>query len=176
MLGVAFLAVNAGIAACGSTSGATAASTQTQVTNVTTRTITSSTPTAPGSGAPVATAAPGPVRLILGQSQFHPGDLVTVTIENGLAHAISATDHHSNCSLIQLEKLVNGAWQPLGKCNAQTPTRVVDLVAGSVTQQQVGMPAGADAAGTYRMMLTYGASGAPASDAGPAYSSTFNVG
>ena len=176
--GVAILAVavTTGMVACGGSSGDAAAPDGTQVTSVSTRTITSSMPTAnPAGGTPPSTAAPGPVRLVLGKTQYHPGDLATVTIENGLSHVISTTDHHSSCSLLQLEKLVNGAWQPIGKCNTQTPTRIVELAAGSATQQQVGMPTGTGVAGTYRMMLTYGAGGAPASDAGPAYSSTFTV-
>jgi hypothetical protein len=174
VFGGALLAVAAGLAACGSYSGTSGGS---QVTSVTTRTITSGTPTAnPASSQTPATATPGAVRLVLRQTHFKPGDIVTVNIENGLARTISTTDHHSSCTLIQLEKLVNGSWQSSGTCHLMTPTRVVDLAAGSVTPQKVGLPTEKDAAGTYRMMLMYGVSGQSAgSSAGPAYSATFTV-
>lgn len=166
VLECALLVVTLGLAACGVSTSTLGESSGTQVT---TQTVILSTPTS--------TAGSGSVRLVLGQAQFHPGDRVTVTIENGLAHAISATDHHSSCTLIQLEKLVNGNWKPAGICRLMTPTRVVDLPARSVTTQMVGLPTGQDATGTYRMMLMYGVSDQPSSgQGGPAYSVTFTVG
>ena len=161
----ALLAVALGLAACGVPTGALGESSGTQVA---TQTVILGTPTS--------TAGSGSVRLVLGQAQFHPGDRVTVTIENGLAQTISATDHHASCTLIQLDKLVNGSWKPAGICRLMTPTLVVDLPAGSVTPQMVGLPTGQDAGGTYRMMLMYGVSGQSSSgQGGPAYSATFIV-
>lgn len=165
VFGGALLAVALGLAACGVSTGALGQSSGTQVT---TQTVIRSTPTS--------TAGSNSVRLVLGQARYHPGDLVRVTIENGLSHSISATDHHSSCTLIQLEKLVNGSWQPAGICRLMTPTRVVDLPAGSVAPQMVGLPTGQAATGTYRMKLMYGVSSQSSSgQVGPAYSATFTV-
>lgn len=173
-LGVVLLVGCMCTAACGQSTSTTVGSEGTQVVTQTTQTLTEITPIS-GTKTPAATVSPGPVRLILGQSQFHPGDLVTVTVENGLSHGITATDHRSNCTVIQLQRLVDSSWQPVDKCNALTPTKMVEVAAGNSLQQRVGIPTGAEAAGTYRMMLTYGASDQQPNNAGPAYSSTFTV-
>ncbi len=178
---LALLVLSIGVAACGATSGGTVGnngSSETPVTSVTTRTISRTplpTPTSE-SGTPQATVTHGEVRVVLSSTSYAQGELMTVTIENGLAQAISATDHKTSCSLIQLEKLVNGVWQPVGTCRLQTPTRVVDLAAGSVTAQSVGVPGGQNAAGTYRATLSYSVPGGGAmGQSGPAHSQTFAV-
>lgn len=174
VLGVALLVGCMCIAACGQSTGANAGSDGTQVVTQTTQTLSESTPTT-NTQTPAATVSPGPVRLVLGQTQFHPGDLVMVTVENGLSHSITTEDHRSNCTVIQLQKLVDSSWQPVDKCNALTRTRLVEVAAGGSLQQRVGIPTGSDAAGTYRMMLTYGSSDEQPTNSGPVFSSTFVV-
>jgi len=89
---------------------------------------------------------------------------MTVTIENGLSKKIAVTDHHTDCTYVELQQLVNGSWQPVGLCKGLSPIRLVELASGSVTPQRINIPAGA---GTYRVMLKYNTS--------TVFSSTFSV-
>lgn len=129
----------------------------------------------PGGESSTATAAPGAVRLALDKAAYAPGDTVTVTMENGLSVKIVVSDHHTGCTEVQLEKLVQGSWQPAGgACKLLTPVRLITLAPGSVTPRRIGIPTGASAAGTYRVKLVYGAGGA--SQGSVALSATFTVG
>ena len=129
----------------------------------------------PGGGSSIATATPGAVRLMLDKAAYAPSDPVLVTIENGLNMKIVVSDHHTGCTSVQLEKLAQGSWQSAGGvCKLLTPVRLITLAPGSVTPQRIGIPAGASAAGTYRVKLVYGAGGA--SQDGVALSATFSVG
>jgi hypothetical protein len=161
----------AALAACGvtTTTGTTTGTTA----GDTTTTLASATPTALPTAMPTSmdTAAPGGVRLTLDEASYAPGDSVIVTIENGLAKAITVTDHHTNCTFVQLEVQVSGSWRPVGDCKLMTPTRLVELAAGSVTPQKIGIPSSASAAGTYRVALQYGGF----SQGSVVYSVTFTV-
>lgn len=132
----------------------------------------SATPGGPGS---TATATLGAVRLVLDKVAYAPGDPVAVMIENGLSVKIVVSDHHTDCTSVQLEKLVLGSWQSAGGvCKLLTPVRLITLAPGSVTPQRIGAPTGASAAGTYRVKLVYGAGGA--GQGGVALSANFTVG
>jgi hypothetical protein len=122
---------------------------------------------------PTATASeiapPGAVRIVLDQTSYAAGDTARVSIENGLSVKIAVSDHHTDCTYVVLEQFLGGMWQPIGTCKLMTPTRLVELPAGSITPQRIGIPTGPSAAGTYRVELPYGSGG-------PAYSATFTVG
>jgi hypothetical protein len=113
------------------------------------------------------TAAPGVVRLVPDKTSYTAGSSAIVTIENGLGVKIAVTDHHTNCTYVQLEQLSADTWKPVELCKLLTPTRQVDLAPGSVTPQKISIPTGSVAAGTYRVALTYNGSAA--------YSATFTV-
>jgi hypothetical protein len=115
------------------------------------------------------------VRLTLDKSAYAPGDAVMVTIENGLSVQIEVTDHQSYCTYVVLEQQQAGSWQPIGACRLMTATRLVELDPGSVTPQKLTIPTGSNAAGTYRVLLRFGATGGNA-QGGVAYSPTFTVG
>jgi hypothetical protein len=150
----------AAMAACGVTT----------TTGTTPTTLASETPDAMSTS--TGTAAPGGVRLTLDKASYAPGNSVVVTIENGLAKAITVTDHHTNCTFVQLEVQVAGSWRSVGDCRLMTPTRLVELAAGSVTPQKIGIPSSAGTGGTYRVALQYGGF-----SQGPVvYSVTFTVG
>jgi hypothetical protein len=95
------------------------------------------------------------VTLALDKSTYAPGSAAIVTIQNGLSSKIAVTDHHTSCSFVQLEQMVAGVWQPVGKCPLMTPTRLVELAAGSSTPQKIFIPSGSQASGTYRVLLRY---------------------
>lgn len=165
---LAILAPALALAACGvsSTTGTGGASgAETPVASETTQTISDTpTPGATTTAPPAVTAVPGAVTISLDKPQYHAGDLALVMIANGLAQTISATDHHTSCSLVTLEQQVNGAWQPIGLCHLLTPTRLVEIVPGSVTAQKIGI---SGTAGTYRVAFGYGSQ--------TVYSQTFTV-
>jgi hypothetical protein len=109
----------------------------------------------------------GTVTLVLDKTSYAPSSAAIVTISNGLGSQIVVTDHHTNCTYVQLELQVAGQWQPVGECKLMTPTRLVALAAGSVTPQRIVIPSDSAAAGTYRVTLRYNDT--------TAYSSTFAV-
>jgi len=117
-----------------------------------------------GSATPVTS---GKVTLAPDKTSYAPNSAATVTIENGLSSKIVVTDHHTNCTYIQLEQQVAGQWRPVGQCTLKTPSRLVVLAAGSVISQRIVIPSGPAAAGIYRVALTYNNT--------TTYSSTFAV-
>ena len=132
------------------------------------------------SATPRPTSGPGQVTVAVDKTHYAPTDTITVTILNGLATTISTTDHQTNCTVVMLERLVNGAWQPVGACRLMTPTRVVPISPGT-TVQQLGSTAWP--AGTYRVAFRYftepdGESGQATASAqgGLVYSATFTIG
>jgi hypothetical protein len=108
------------------------------------------------------------VVLVLDKTSYAPGATIVVSIKNGLSSRIMVTDHHTNCTYVDLQQQVAGQWQPVGECKLMTPTGMVELAAGSVTPQRIVIPSGAGAAGTHRVALTY-------NDTTTIYSSTFAV-
>ncbi|PWT70471.1 MAG: hypothetical protein C5B60_12080 [Chloroflexi bacterium] len=110
----------------------------------------------------------GEVVLVLDKTSYAPGATIVVTIKNGLSSRIMVTDHHTNCTYVDLQQQVAGRWQPVGECKLMTPTGMVELAAGSITPQRIVIPSGAGAGGTYRVALTY-------NDTTTTYSITFAV-
>ncbi len=78
---------------------------------------------------------PGRVTVAVDKTHYAPTDTISVMIVNGLATSISTTDHQTNCTVVTLERVVNGAWQAEGACRLLTPTRVVQILPGTTTQQ-----------------------------------------
>lgn len=106
------------------------------------------------------TVTPGQVTLTVDQAHYGPCDRIAVRIANGLSTPISAADHQTGCSLIALEREINGAWLRVPPCLLQTPTRLLSIPPEVVVLQQI--PPGRDslhgagwAAGTYRATFTY---------------------
>lgn len=113
-------------------------------------------PSATAVAALTVTPVHGVVTISLDKAQYHSGDLAIVTVANGLAQSISTTDHKSSCSIVQLEEQVNGSWQAVEPCRLQTPTLVVEIAKGSVTEQKISIPS---TPATYRVTLSYSGGG-----------------
>lgn len=179
LLMVTLLAL-AGLTACGKSSASdgsgqfAAANTETPITS-TTSTV---------SGTPVPTA--NVVRLELSQTSYAAHEAVVVNILNGLTTPITASDHHSGCSLVDLQwQTSSGAWQTIGKCLQGTATHLITLPAGTASVQIVS-PGASNltinatwASGTYRVAFTYfvGEDEVPPASLQSAtiYSATFSV-
>lgn len=130
-------------------------------------------------------AAAGAVTLSVGASRYAASDRIVVTIHNGGDTSIYAEQHNTSCSLILLERLVNGAWQPVYPCNNGFPHPTVSQLAAGSTQAVQLVPivtgdaaaAGSEwQAGTYRAGLSYVTSQAASFSQGTiVYSGTFAV-
>lgn len=130
-------------------------------------------------------ATSGAVTLSVGAGQYSASDRVVVTIRNGGDTTIFAQQHNTSCSLILLERLVNGAWQPVYPCNDGFPHPTVgEIAAGNakvvqlvpiVTGNAEGI-GGQWQAGTYRAALSYVTSQTASFNQGTiVYSGTFAI-
>lgn len=181
-------ALVAALAGCGVTTAGGAGNTATPsnpTVNPATATASASasaaTATATASG-----ATSGAVTLTVGASHYSTSDPIVVTIHNGSKDTTYAEQHNTSCTTILLERLVNGAWQPVYPCVNGFPHPTVSQVAADSTQvvQLVPIVTG-DAegaggvqwpAGTYRAVLNYTTSQTAAFSQGTiAYSGTFVV-
>jgi hypothetical protein len=134
-------------------------------------------PAAPGS---TVSSGAGQVTVKVDKGHYAPSDTITVTITNGMAvTTILAYDHQTNCTIVTLERLANGAWQPEAMCKLMTPTRIVPVPPGAVALQ---LTSTAWPAGTYRVAFRYftkpdGAAtpGAAPGQSGAVYSATFAI-
>jgi hypothetical protein len=192
---VAVAALGTGVSACGAsiyspTSGAsgeiTAASTQALATAGTasaSRLPTSGPTATPGTQVtPVTTITPGSVTVTTDHTLYSSNESIRVTISNGFAVTIYATDHHTACSYVDLQHLENGSWQVVGKCALMTPTRIVPLAAGSMTTQLLApgvsqISAAPWSAGIYRIAFAYFVGGDEAiGKSTVVYSADFTIG
>jgi hypothetical protein len=123
---------------------------------------------------------PGQVTVAVDKTHYAPTDTIMVMIFNGLAASVSTTDHQTNCTVVTLERVVNGAWQAEGACRLLTPTRVVQILPGTTTQQlgSTRWPTG-----TYRVAFRYfmepdeePGQGAIPGQGGVVYSASFTLG
>jgi hypothetical protein len=126
----------------------------------------------------------GQVTLTLDRQQYTAGDIITVTIHNGLSQTIWATDHQTSCTVLTAEHLQDGQWVAVGNCRLQTPTLLVPLPDHSATTVQLAVPQASSSgsgwpAGTYRVTLLYngGDEGTPSpgGTSGVAHSAAFTI-
>ncbi|HEV7127155.1 MAG TPA: hypothetical protein VGN32_06915 [Ktedonobacterales bacterium] len=166
-----------GLVACGQTltpasgigaPGATAA----------TGTLAAGTPTP---NASPARPTPDAVTVTLDGSQYTSGAVVVATILNGLPTTIVATDHQSECTMVQVQRNVNGGWVVMNRCLEMTLTRMIPLAAGSATVVRLApraeqSTAASWPAGAYRIAFSYftGTVGEPGAGT-TVYSATFTV-
>lgn len=109
---------------------------------------------------PVTTLPPGvtvgQVQVVVESGDYGPQSTIFVWAGNGLSQCIYATDHQSDCSIVVLERRVNGGWQPQAKCPLATPTRIVALPPMQAAFVRLApAAAGAWQTGSYRVAFTY---------------------
>lgn len=109
----------------------------------------------PGGGTSVSTTPPTQaVVLTTDQSSYSPSSTIVVTITNRRQVSVFSMDHQSLCAVITLERLAETAWAPQRPCRLMSPTRIVEVVAGTT---QITLAPG-DApwlVGTYRVVFHY---------------------
>lgn len=124
---------------------------------------------------------PGAVTLVLDKSAYVSSQPIEVTIKNGLKTMVWASDHQTDCTLVQLQHQENGDWRAVGACRLEIATRLLPLNPGSSTLQVLAPGTGLNAtgpwpAGTYRVAFAY----QPGNEEGAGhqqvvYSATFTV-
>jgi hypothetical protein len=132
---------------------------------------------------PTTAATSGPVTLALGKPRYALADTIEVTIHNGLHTPIFARNEHSDCTLVDLERWVNGTWQVEAPCVNMVPKPTIIQLApdADLTQRlapgQSDVSSGSWPIGTYRVALAYVMSaGQPFGQSTVAYSANFNIG
>jgi hypothetical protein len=135
------------------------------------------------SGSPTATSSShAPVTLTPDKQRYAPGDPIFVTIHNGMSRTIWAPDHQTNCTVVLVERLENGAWSGEQNCALMRASRMVPLAAQTTIVQTLGASPGflADPsgwpAGTYRLTLSYAASDTTITQTSVVHSAEFTVG
>ena len=103
------------------------------------------------------------------KSAYDQGEMIEVTITNTFSAPIYALTGQTYCTIVTLQRNVDGAWKPEGPCQSYAPPGWVKIAAGATTRVQVkaGLPADQPlAAGRYQAKLTFNVgstSGRPAS-------------
>ncbi len=113
---------------------------------------------------PVTTLPPGvavgQVQISVEGSHFGAHDTIALWAGNGLGQCIYTTDHHSDCTIVTLQRQAAGAWQSVADCPLASPTRIVDLpnmqaIFVRLQPEALGAQAGGWSAGTYRVAFSY---------------------
>ncbi|GHO85682.1 hypothetical protein [Dictyobacter formicarum] len=106
---------------------------------------------------------PNTLQLAIDKTSYTRSDAITVTITNGLGHNIYLTTPRTSCTLVQLEMLANGIWNPVGRCVDVAATPTLQLPAGGTTRQIIqpqnsyGLRHSVTSwqPGTYRLSISY---------------------
>ena len=115
-----------------------------------------------GNGGASPSASGGPIRVTTNRANYAPNDAIAVTVRNTLSTAIYAVDTQASCSILALDYLVNGVWQPsqVAQCPQKRPARPVKIDAGAtytatITAGYPGLQQLPFPAGSYRLVLNY---------------------
>jgi hypothetical protein len=106
----------------------------------------------------VGTSTPGtggPVSLHVDASTYRPSDKIVVLLSNRGTKTITFEDHQTNCTVIQVEHQVNGAWKMIENCGVLSHTSTFALDAGKEMQVTLSAPTNGWPEGLYRVTLTY---------------------
>src|SRR5215470_10732801 len=79
---------------------------------------------------PLPRAWTGAVNLRVGATSYHPTATISVTLSNQRTQTIYFPDHLTNCTVIQLQRQVDGNWENVHACLLLTLTRLHRLDAG----------------------------------------------
>jgi hypothetical protein len=113
---------------------------------------------------PITTLPPGvtfgQVRVVVEGDRHGQCDTILVWAGNGLNERIYTTDHHSDCTIVTLQRQVGADWQPMAACLLATPTRIVEIASMQANFVQlapsaIGTREHAWPTGTYRVAFGY---------------------
>lgn len=108
------------------------------------------------------TSAGEGVRIATDHSTYRPNETIEAAVANGLGRGIYALDTRASCSILGLERQVNGVWVPVqsAECPLGRVALVVEIEPGatyrtSITAGYPGLRAANFPAGVYRLTLSY---------------------
>jgi hypothetical protein len=93
------------------------------------------------------------VTLSVDAASYAPGDPIIATLRNQGMGTIYFLDHLTNCTVIQVQRQVNGNWEEVNPCLLEIATRQHHLDAGQ--RLDVELQSATNDAGRYRAALTY---------------------
>ncbi|GCE28930.1 hypothetical protein KDA_44140 [Dictyobacter alpinus] len=94
----------------------------------------------PSRGVPIPGSPQDPksgIKLALDKAGYSTKDPINVTISNNMKDTIYLSATGTSCSMIQLEMLVNGNWQPQGRCINVHAAPLVPLNTGKSINQKL---------------------------------------
>ena len=71
-----------------------------------------------------------PVTLHVVATGYSQGSTISVTIQNQSGQTIYFADHRTNCTVLLLERQVNGTWEPVAPCKLMLATHIHSLKTG----------------------------------------------
>ena len=101
----------------------------------------------------VETIGSGLVTLSVDATLYSTGDPIVVTLNNQSKGTIFFPDHLTNCSVILLQREVDGNWEEVKPCLLRSATRQHHLDAGQ--SLDVALQSATQVVGRYRAALTY---------------------
>jgi hypothetical protein len=87
---------------------------------------------------------------------YRSGQVIVVTVRNGLAHEIVAATGRASCTIVSLDRRVQQRWVEIRNCYAGVPPMTVRIVAGATRRMRLPDQL---RPGTYRVRLEYRAQG-----------------
>jgi hypothetical protein len=138
-----------------------------------------------GLGEPTQTQ-PGKVTITLSAPRYARGSVISAVIANGLDRTVYAQDSKSDCSIVLIERLDGGTWQPIPGCNLRLPPVAVAIGSDRGRTVSIDPSSGGFAAelgpsgvpleaGTYRLTFTYGLDPQQGQEALVSHSSPFET-
>jgi uncharacterized protein YceK len=103
-----------------------------------------------------------PISITTDRTTYAPTDVIQAMVSNHGAGTISVTAGHASCTVVSLEIMTNGRWQPsdAAACPSQPVVALVQIAAGATYHQFIRafqLPArpGTFPSGEYRLSLVY---------------------
>jgi hypothetical protein len=103
-------------------------------------------------------AGTGFVTLRTDALSYRGSDAISVTLSNQRLQTIQFLDHLTNCTVVLLQREVNGSWESLNLCKLMIVTRIHTLDPGQSLTIKLVAPANHWLPGIYRVSLSYDAS------------------
>jgi hypothetical protein len=83
----------------------------------------------PPSGSPVPVTV-GKVQVRLGKAAYRSGEVIQVTVANGLDKPVYTEDFKTMCTIVTLQRSQGGSWSDITGCALGRPTATVTLGPG----------------------------------------------
>jgi archaellum component FlaG (FlaF/FlaG flagellin family) len=104
---------------------------------------------------PQLTSAPGPVTITINALTYRTNDTITVTLNNRGSQAIFFVDQHTNCTVLLMQRQVDGKWQNIENCYVARRSIWSTLNPGQQLQVKLNPPRGNWLPGRYRVNLDF---------------------